>query len=141
MAHMSQHLPSASSPSLSLKFIPMTKESSQAQSDIHFIWHEISVLKRIIESIADDSAASPSHLLSIALTCKLFRDPALDLLWRSLDSWMPLLKLLTPFKLVNGFYVRHHPLFVTFDGSQYSRFFKGPLGTKIGSASIHTPIV
>jgi hypothetical protein len=33
-------------------------------------------------------------LLNAALTCKDFRDVALDALWENLDSWVPLLKLL-----------------------------------------------
>lgn len=116
----SQHLLSASGPSLPPKLIAMNTESLQAQSyichvppGIHSFWDETSVLQRIIESLADDSATSQPHLLSVALSCKSFRDPALDVLWRSLDSWIPLLKLLTPFKLVNGLYVRRHPLLVT----------------------------
>lgn len=44
-------------------------------------------------------------LLNIALTCKAFLEPALDTLWESLDSLLPLLKLLPLFTLVNEQYV------------------------------------
>ncbi|TFK73138.1 hypothetical protein BDN72DRAFT_835147, partial [Pluteus cervinus] len=35
-----------------------------------------------------------STLLSAALTCRTFREPALDALWRTLDSFLPLCALI-----------------------------------------------
>jgi hypothetical protein len=45
------------------------------------------------------------HLLWAALTCKTFLEPALDVLWRSMNSLIPLLKLLPSFQLVLDTYV------------------------------------
>lgn len=35
------------------------------------------------------------HLLWASLASKAFHDPAMDVLWRSLDSWLPLLRLIS----------------------------------------------
>lgn len=47
-----------------------------------------------------------SSLFHTSLACKAFLEPALDMLWESLDSLLPLLKLLPSFTLVDGQYVR-----------------------------------
>ena len=47
------------------------------------------------------------NLLSAALTSKAFLGPAISLLWRQLDSVMPLLKLFPNFVSVNDIYVSH----------------------------------
>lgn len=44
-------------------------------------------------------------LCSLAVMCKAFMGPALDQLWRSLDSLFPLLKLLPAFKMSDGTWV------------------------------------
>lgn len=51
----------------------------------------------------------PKHrdLLWVALACKSFLDPALDILWGSMNSVIPLLKLLPSFQLVSDAYVSH----------------------------------
>jgi hypothetical protein len=64
------------------------------------------LLAQIFDAIEHDVGSSKHHLLWIALTCTTFRDPALNALWRSLDTFLPLMKLLSPFKLVNHVYVR-----------------------------------
>lgn len=51
------------------------------------------------------------HLLWAALTCKTFLEPALDVLWRTMNSLIPLLKLLPSFQLVLDTYVKKY-LFV-----------------------------
>lgn len=48
---------------------------------------------------------SRRNLLHIAQTCKAFLEPALDRLWRSLDSLFPLLKILPAFIRSDGTYV------------------------------------
>ena len=53
-----------------------------------------------------------SYLRWAALSCRAFSRPALNALWRTLDSLLPLLKLLPSLKLVDHVYVR--PLLVTF---------------------------
>jgi hypothetical protein len=66
------------------------------------------------------------NLLCIALTCRDFTDSALDALWKSIDSLVPLLSLLRPFKLTNKTYVRNTSLYLhTTDGlpSGISRTF------------------
>ncbi|KZT28061.1 hypothetical protein NEOLEDRAFT_1176223 [Neolentinus lepideus HHB14362 ss-1] len=45
------------------------------------------------------------HLIWIALTCKTFLDPALDILWSRIDSLTPLLKLLRGFQWAGDFYI------------------------------------
>lgn len=50
----------------------------------------------------DDSA---SDLLALARTCRVFKDPALDLLWRDLDDLSPLVRCLPEaFHTVSGRY-------------------------------------
>ena len=53
----------------------------------------------------EDVAQSRHTLLNIALTCSAFRDPALDCLWRTLDSAVPLIRLLPSVYLENQTYV------------------------------------
>jgi hypothetical protein len=85
-------------------------------SKIHSLFPNPYVLRQIIRYLelpSDDSTAQ-SHLLSVALACKAFKDPTLDVLWRCLDTFTPLLRLLSPFKKINGCYVRdHHMLPIT----------------------------
>ncbi|KAF8965795.1 hypothetical protein BDZ97DRAFT_1729789 [Flammula alnicola] len=54
---------------------------------------------------SDDISVSRRTLLWVALTCKAFLEPALDRLWRSLDSLFPLLKILPAFIQSDGTYV------------------------------------
>ncbi|KAG6826245.1 hypothetical protein H0H92_000584 [Tricholoma furcatifolium] len=51
------------------------------------------------------SSHGGKDLLSIAVVCTKFRDPAIDILWESMDSIIPLLRLLPPVELVNGVYM------------------------------------
>ncbi|KAF9484254.1 hypothetical protein BDN70DRAFT_825915 [Pholiota conissans] len=53
----------------------------------------------------EDIHLSRRTLLRLALTCKAFLEPALDRLWRSLDSLFPLLKILPAFGKSDGTYV------------------------------------
>ena len=57
--------------------------------------------------LVDSEAAriSRQNLLWVALTCKAFLEPALDRLWRSLDSLFPLLRTLPSFTQSDGTYV------------------------------------
>lgn len=83
-----------------------------------------------------------STLLDAALTCRTFRDPALNVLWRSLDTLLPLLKLLPSFKLVNGVYVNDFQmtsdLRYTNDYRFVLRSFKENRTPKTGIASTPT---
>ncbi|TFK31901.1 hypothetical protein BDQ12DRAFT_729119 [Crucibulum laeve] len=47
---------------------------------------------------------SRQHLLWAAQTCRTWSDPALNILWRELDSLYPLLSLISSLKKVNGTY-------------------------------------
>lgn len=49
---------------------------------------------------------SNTHLLWAALACKAFLDPALNVLWKSINTFLPLLKLLPTFQSVQDEYVR-----------------------------------
>ena len=44
-------------------------------------------------------------ILNVALTCKAFREVALDALWEELDSLLPLLKLLPALRVEDNTYV------------------------------------
>lgn len=46
------------------------------------------------------------NLAWLALTCKAFLEPALDRLWRSLNTLYPLFKILPAFKQTDGTHVR-----------------------------------
>ncbi|KAF8179869.1 hypothetical protein BJ912DRAFT_982041 [Pholiota molesta] len=54
---------------------------------------------------SDDISLSRRTLLRLALTSKAFLEPALDRLWRALDSLFPLLKILPAFGQSDGTYV------------------------------------
>jgi len=53
----------------------------------------------------DEISRSRKSLLWVALACKAFLEPALDRLWRQLDSLFPLLKVLPAFIQSDGTYV------------------------------------
>ncbi|TFK49368.1 hypothetical protein OE88DRAFT_1736992 [Heliocybe sulcata] len=57
-----------------------------------------------------DTKRERQHLIWVALTCKAFLDPALDVLWFRIDSLTPLLKLLDGFRWAGDFYVIGGPL-------------------------------
>lgn len=85
----------------------------------HPFFDNPAILKRIFKDL------EPHSLFHTALTCTNFKDLALDLLWNSLDSLLPLLSLLRPFKLINKTYVRNTR--VSFDIANvicYCRCFK-----------------
>jgi hypothetical protein len=70
------------------------------------------ILDEICEYLRDEQDGSseltkPSkqNLLWAGLTCKAFLEPALDRLWRSLESLFPLLKILPSFTLSDETYV------------------------------------
>ena len=73
------------------------------------------IFDKILENLAHDApdlnlAASQRNkrtLARLAICCKTFLEPALDHLWRKLDSIFPLLKLLQGFKSSDGIYVCH----------------------------------
>lgn len=56
-------------------------------------------------NIWDLEPTTRSNLFSAARTCKAFLNPAITLLWRKLESILPVLKLLSAFVLVNDVYV------------------------------------
>lgn len=62
---------------------------------------------------ATEVKAARRNLIRAALTCKVFLDPALDRLWRAIDTLLPLLKLLPSFQLVGGVYVKFNTCLVT----------------------------
>lgn len=61
------------------------------------------LLRRILAELEPSSSARQGHLtklhrkslLNVALACRVFREPALDTLWRSLESFHPLVGLLS----------------------------------------------
>ncbi|KAF8202411.1 hypothetical protein BJ912DRAFT_920776 [Pholiota molesta] len=57
-----------------------------------------------LNNIWDLESTTPSNLFSAAITCKAFFNPAITLLWRKLESILPVLKLLSTFVLVDGVY-------------------------------------
>lgn len=71
------------------------------------------IFDKILDNLAHDApdlnlAASQRNkrtLARLAICCKAFLEPALDHLWRRLDSLFPLLKLLHGFKSSDGIYV------------------------------------
>lgn len=86
---------------------------------------------------ADDIASSRRTLLRLALTCRAFLEPALDRLWRNLDSLFPLLKVLPAFIQTDGTYVRRLAQ-VNVCGLMYTRFCEGPYQQRSGPALIGT---
>ncbi|KAJ8592390.1 hypothetical protein M405DRAFT_879954 [Rhizopogon salebrosus TDB-379] len=56
----------------------------------------ISELRQEIFQLVDRKRSRKKTLLVLAVTCKFFTEPALDLLWRELDSFAPLIRCLPP---------------------------------------------
>ncbi|KAF8064856.1 hypothetical protein FPV67DRAFT_158127 [Lyophyllum atratum] len=54
---------------------------------------------------SSDIKLSQKRLLHLSLTCKAFLDPALDSLWRSMNSILPLLRLLPTLEVIDGIYM------------------------------------
>ncbi|KDR77258.1 hypothetical protein GALMADRAFT_437594 [Galerina marginata CBS 339.88] len=50
-------------------------------------------------------APDSQHLLWASLACKNFFNPAMDVLWKVMDSWLPLLQLLPTLKKSQNLYV------------------------------------
>ncbi|KAJ6500310.1 hypothetical protein DFH09DRAFT_1375887 [Mycena vulgaris] len=75
---------------------------------------------QILQHTSDrtSSGLSPTDLVNVALTWSAFREPALDSLWRSLTSFIPLLKLIPGLTAVNGLYTLLGPL----PPSDFARF-------------------
>lgn len=55
--------------------------------------------------LVEDPMVYRKSLYWAALTCKAFTEPALDVLWRSMNSLIPLLKLLPKLFLIEDEYV------------------------------------
>ncbi|KAF9045199.1 hypothetical protein BJ165DRAFT_1528104 [Panaeolus papilionaceus] len=73
-----------------------------AYSDIHY---EEDDYLPFLQTFEIDIRTSRQALRDAALTCKAFLEPALDRLWRSLDTLFPLLKTLPVFVLSDTTYV------------------------------------
>lgn len=90
--------------------------SSIQDPAVRVLWNS-DILSHVFEYLGMDDG-SPSeeegtgrkHLYWAALTCKTFVDPALDVLWRSMRSLMPLIQILRPLELVGEFYVSILPI-------------------------------
>lgn len=70
------------------------------------------ILERIFEHFIVESRSTTGPILGYTrallwggITCKAFLNPAMNVLWYSMNSMIPLLKLLEPFHLNNGTYV------------------------------------
>ena len=50
----------------------------------------------------DRPAPGKKSLLSVALSCKAFVDPALDILWRNMHSLTPFFNLFPAYKILHG---------------------------------------
>jgi len=66
------------------------------------------IIRIILEFLEADSPSEyrNSSLLNAALACKAFEEPALDFLWRTMDSFLPLLRLIPGFKYLHNDMVR-----------------------------------
>ncbi|KAG6811508.1 hypothetical protein H0H92_007110 [Tricholoma furcatifolium] len=65
----------------------------------------LDVFEALEEICNSGSQGSKRSLLSAALTCSMFNDPATAILWKSMDSISPLIQLLPTVELVNGIYM------------------------------------
>lgn len=86
--------------------VPFELSRTTAFHTNHDIFDEIcDYLSFDNDSDADEITRSRQNLLWVALTCKAFLEPALDRLWKQLDSLFPLLKVLPEFMQSDGTYV------------------------------------
>lgn len=60
-----------------------------------------------LEIDVEQVSEARQNLAWLALTCKAFLEPALDRLWRSLDTLYPLFKILPAFTRADGTHVRN----------------------------------
>ncbi|KAF8079105.1 hypothetical protein FPV67DRAFT_1663755 [Lyophyllum atratum] len=97
--------------------LPDTQESGDKreapEQETHAALLQYDILKNIFGHFSNNSndarawKETQGHLCQAALVCKAFLDPALDSLWRSMTTLLPLLKLLPTLQLVNGAYAVH----------------------------------
>ncbi|KJA23489.1 hypothetical protein HYPSUDRAFT_578000 [Hypholoma sublateritium FD-334 SS-4] len=65
------------------------------------VFRNIDIMDTIFDALLvkyDADACERKHLFQAALTAKNFYDPAMNILWRSLDSLLPVLKLIPGFQ-------------------------------------------
>ncbi|KAG6812432.1 hypothetical protein H0H92_002898 [Tricholoma furcatifolium] len=95
-------------------FRPMALTTSDTPSQQVLTNEEL--LQRIFEEFPFEpfdeqmNNVTRSHLLRAALTCKAFVEPALNVLWKSINTFIPLFKLLPSFKIVQDDYVFRGPI-------------------------------
>ena len=63
--------------------------AAHQQNMVPIILRDAEVTKRLLECILE-SPGGRKVLARLARTCKAFKEPALDMLWRDLDSFVPL---------------------------------------------------
>lgn len=92
-------LPVLNPPALFLLTFPLRMAPHRAIL-VHDILLEI--LEHLSSSLSTTSGDSTDRtaLLSAALTCKRFLDPALSVLWRNIDDFLPLLVLFSSFQAI-----------------------------------------
>lgn len=85
-------------------------------SAAHAVLRNQELLTNIFRHLPWDPHALPKNALregrielrNLALTCKAFKDPALNLLWMYLESLLPLVKVLPNLHTLDNAYVSTH---------------------------------
>lgn len=86
----------------------MSDESSpQSASPRDLVLSNYDLILSIFFSLAQaDYQLKRKFLLDLATVCKAFKEPALDILWEELPSYMPIIKLLPDLHRLENTYVR-----------------------------------
>lgn len=96
------------------------------------------LMGQVFKHLDDDlklESTRKKQLLSAGLTCRSFLDPALDILWRSMHSIMPLLRILPSFQKVNGS-SSYVSFFVVSTRTQSKPFYRSSAESKRNTGSV-----
>ncbi|TFK31247.1 hypothetical protein BDQ12DRAFT_223783 [Crucibulum laeve] len=98
-------------PSSNTPLLKMTSQTQvlQLQEALELIFEHLGPSPNT-DTDSDNPTISRQHLLWVTKTCRTWSEPALNVLWRELDSTYPLLLLIPSLKLVNGTYVFDGPV-------------------------------
>lgn len=61
---------------------------------MHPFLHALDILGIVFEMVFEEPESGPKSMVALACTCRIFQDTALDILWRNIPSFVPLIRCL-----------------------------------------------
>lgn len=63
---------------------------------MHRLLHVLEILGLVFNLVFEEPKMGPKSLVALACTCRTFKDTALDILWRTVPNFAPLIQCLVP---------------------------------------------